>query len=234
MIFEDLVRKFLKLFPSRNEREIRRLHAEGEGHRRARGRVVGENRRRPAAPRPNRAGRRDSRPEKRSTTSSCDAFALDHARRRSARIGIAPLRRAADRRHGPASGQDRRDDAPAKARPSSPRCRAYLNALAGKGVHVVTVNDYLATPRRASGWAASTDSSASPSASIVHEHRRRRTRAAAYACDITYGTNNEFGFDYLRDNMKCRARATSVQQRPQLRDRRRSRLDPHRRSAARR
>ena len=79
---------------------------------------------------------------------------------------------------------------------------AYLNALSGKGVHVVTVNDYLAS-RDATGWGVCTVSSACPSASTC----RRWThddKQAAYAADITYGTNNEFGFDYLRDNMVYR------------------------------
>ena len=79
----------------------------------------------------------------------------------------------------------------------------YLNALEGKGVHVVTVNDYLATPRfRMDG----------PHLQVPgpdrrrHRARSRRSRnaSAAYGSDITYGTNNEFGFDYLRDNMKFR------------------------------
>jgi preprotein translocase subunit SecA len=76
----------------------------------------------------------------------------------------------------------------------------YLNALAGKGVHVVTVNDYLA--KRDAEWMGSVyASSASRSASSCTASTTTERRAA-YACDITYGTNNEFGFDYLRDNMK--------------------------------
>ncbi|WP_162654784.1 preprotein translocase subunit SecA [Lentilitoribacter sp. Alg239-R112] len=76
----------------------------------------------------------------------------------------------------------------------------YLNALSGKGVHVVTVNDYLAT--RDSEWMGKLFSFLGmTTATIVHglEDDERR---AAYACDVTYGTNNELGFDYLRDNMK--------------------------------
>lgn len=76
----------------------------------------------------------------------------------------------------------------------------YLNALSGKGVHVVTVNDYLA--KRDSEWMGKLFSFLGmTTATIVHglEDEERR---AAYACDITYGTNNELGFDYLRDNMK--------------------------------
>ena len=75
----------------------------------------------------------------------------------------------------------------------------YARALEGRGVHVVTVNDYLAaaTP---SGWARSTSSWACASASFSTGSIRPRA-ASRYNCDITYGTNNEFGFDYLRDNM---------------------------------
>ncbi|MFZ4648179.1 MAG: preprotein translocase subunit SecA [Patescibacteria group bacterium] len=96
----------------------------------------------------------------------------------------------------------------------------YLNALAGKGVHLITVNDYLA--RVGAGWMASVFHSLGLTTSvIVHEaaytydpeytddtqyderlkHFKPLSRQAAYNCDITYGTNNEFGFDYLRDNM---------------------------------
>ncbi len=76
----------------------------------------------------------------------------------------------------------------------------YLNALSGKGVHVITVNDYLAA-RDAEWMGAIYDFLGMSVGTIVHglEDDERR---AAYACDITYGTNNEFGFDYLRDNMK--------------------------------
>ena len=78
---------------------------------------------------------------------------------------------------------------------------AYLNALAGKGVHVVTVNDYLAEVPRPSGWAASTTSSASTIGVHPAGDDAPTSAARQYAADITYGTNNEFGFDYLRDNM---------------------------------
>ncbi|MDH3912656.1 MAG: preprotein translocase subunit SecA, partial [Rhodospirillales bacterium] len=78
----------------------------------------------------------------------------------------------------------------------------YLNALTGKGVHVVTVNDYLA--QRDAAWMGEIYSFLGlTTGCIVHgltEDERRR----AYGCDVTYGTNNEFGFDYLRDNMKSR------------------------------
>ena len=78
----------------------------------------------------------------------------------------------------------------------------YLNALAGKGVHVVTVNDYLA--RRDAEWMGQIYAFLGMSTGIIVHGIDDDTRRAAYACDITYGTNNEFGFDYLRDNMKYR------------------------------
>ncbi len=77
----------------------------------------------------------------------------------------------------------------------------YLNALAGKGVHVVTVNDYLA--RRDAEWMGRVYRFLGLTRRRHRARARRRASAsAAYAADITYGTNNEFGFDYLRDNMK--------------------------------
>src|SRR5246127_470963 len=78
----------------------------------------------------------------------------------------------------------------------------YLNALAGKGVHVVTVNDYLA--RRDSGWMGQIYSFLGMTTGVIVHGLDDSERKAAYACDITYGTNNEYGFDYLRDNMKYR------------------------------
>src|SRR6476646_7567151 len=76
----------------------------------------------------------------------------------------------------------------------------YLNALAGKGVHVVTVNDYLA--RRDSGWMGQIYGFLGMTTGVIVHGLDDSERKAAYACDITYGTNNEYGFDYLRDNMK--------------------------------
>ncbi len=78
----------------------------------------------------------------------------------------------------------------------------YLNALPAKGVHVVTVNDYLAT--RDSEWMAQVYGFLGMSTGVIVHGLTDDQRRAAYACDITYGTNNEFGFDYLRDNMKYR------------------------------
>jgi preprotein translocase subunit SecA len=75
----------------------------------------------------------------------------------------------------------------------------YLNALAGRGVHVVTVNDYLAT--RDAGWMAPIYRSLGMDVGVIVNGQDHQTKKAAYTADITYGTNNEFGFDYLRDNM---------------------------------
>jgi len=85
---------------------------------------------------------------------------------------------------------------------------AYLNALAGKGVHVITVNDYLA--RRDAEWMGRLYSFLDMSVGVVVTGLDTAERKQAYASDITYGTNNEFGFDYLRDNM-----AFSIEQRVQ-------------------
>jgi preprotein translocase subunit SecA len=76
----------------------------------------------------------------------------------------------------------------------------YLNALLGKGVHVVTVNDYLA--RRDAEWMGKIYKFLGMSVGIIQNDLDDFERQEAYKCDITYGTNNEFGFDYLRDNMK--------------------------------
>ena len=79
----------------------------------------------------------------------------------------------------------------------------YLNALSGKGVHVVTVNDYLA--RRDANWMGRLYNFLGLSVGVVVPQQDNAEKIAAYQADITYGTNNEFGFDYLRDNMEYRA-----------------------------
>ncbi len=76
---------------------------------------------------------------------------------------------------------------------------AYLNALSGDGVHIVTVNDYLA--RRDADWMGKIYTFLGMSVGVVVPGMRPEDKQAAYACDIIYGTNNEYGFDYLRDNM---------------------------------
>src|SRR5258708_36782242 len=77
---------------------------------------------------------------------------------------------------------------------------AYLNALAGEGVHIVTGNDYLA--RRDSEWMSPLYRGLGMSVGVIVNDLDDTQRRAAYGADITYGTNNEYGFDYLRDNMK--------------------------------
>src|ERR1700693_80745 len=78
----------------------------------------------------------------------------------------------------------------------------YLNGLSGLGVHVVTVNDYLA--KRDSEWMGRIYKFLGMSVGVIVHDLDDQERRQSYACDITYGTNNEFGFDYLRDNMKFR------------------------------
>src|SRR5947209_3318514 len=78
----------------------------------------------------------------------------------------------------------------------------YLNALAGRGVHVVTVNDYLA--KRDAEWMGQIYNFLGLTVGVIVHGLDDPERKAAYACDVTYGTNNELGFDYLRDNMKYR------------------------------
>ena len=77
---------------------------------------------------------------------------------------------------------------------------AYLNALTGKGVHIVTVNDYLA--KRDSQWMSKVYSALGLTTGVVYPQQPEEEKAGAYSCDVTYATNNELAFDYLRDNMK--------------------------------
>ena len=105
---------------------------------------------------------------------------------------------------------------------------AYLNALEGKGVHIVTVNDYLAG--RDSEWMGKIYRFLGLTVGCIQHPLTDEERKAAYGADITYGTNNEFGFDYLRDNMKYDL-ADCVQRGFNYRHRRRGRLHPDRRSA---
>ena len=77
---------------------------------------------------------------------------------------------------------------------------AYLNALTGRGVHVVTVNDYLA--KRDAEWMGKVYTTLGLTCGVVYPYQPDAEKRAAYRCDITYATNNELGFDYLRDNMK--------------------------------
>ena len=82
-------------------------------------------------------------------------------------------------------------------------CAAYLNSLTGKGVHIVTVNDYLA--ERDSQWMGRVYQFLGQTVGCILPNMDNNQRRAAYACDLTYGTNSEFGFDYLRDNMQMEA-----------------------------
>lgn len=77
---------------------------------------------------------------------------------------------------------------------------AYLNSLTGKGVHIVTVNDYLA--ERDANWMRPVYGYMGQTVGSILSNMDNDARKASYNCDITYGTNNEFGFDYLRDNMQ--------------------------------
>jgi preprotein translocase subunit SecA len=79
---------------------------------------------------------------------------------------------------------------------------AYLNALSGEGVHVITVNEYLA--QRDSDWMRPLYAFLGLEVGVIKNAQSQEEKRAAYACDITYGTNNEFGFDYLRDNLAFR------------------------------
>ena len=76
---------------------------------------------------------------------------------------------------------------------------AYINALSGKGVHIVTVNDYLA--KRDAEWMGKVFNFLGLKVGVATSEMSREEKKAAYNCDITYATNNELGFDYLRDNM---------------------------------
>ena len=87
---------------------------------------------------------------------------------------------------------------------------AYLNALTGKGVHIVTVNDYLA--KRDADWMSKVYSALGMTTGVVYPQQPDSEKKGAYAADITYATNNELGFDYLRDNMK--SRIEDMNQRP--------------------
>ena len=82
---------------------------------------------------------------------------------------------------------------------------AYLNALSGRGVHIITVNDYLAG--RDCRWMGKVYDFLGLTTGLIYPDLRQSERQAAYAADITYGTNSEFGFDYLRDNMVVDAQA---------------------------
>ena len=186
-----------KIFGSVNDRRLKSLSAQGRGHQRAGARARGAVRRRAA--RPYRGV-----PGELAAGKTLDDLLVP---------AFATVREAAKRTLGQRhfdvqliGGMVLHEGAIAEMRTGEGKTLVatlpvYLNALAGKGVHVVTVNDYLAQPRQRMDG---------PDLPLPRPHRRRhRARARrrrappqAYAADITYGTNNEFGFDYLRDNMK--------------------------------
>src|SRR5438034_6123102 len=88
---------------------------------------------------------------------------------------------------------------------------AYLNAITGRGVHVVTVNDYLA--KRDTEWMGKIYRFLGLTVGCIQHDMDDSERQEAYRADITYGTNNEFGFDYLRDNMKFEIGRASCRER---------------------
>ncbi len=98
---------------------------------------------------------------------------------------------------------------PAKAKPWLPRLPVYLNALTGRGVHVVTVNDYLAA--RDSEWMGAVYKFLDLTVGCILHDQPPSVRREQYDCDITYGTNAEFGFDYLRDNGMASRKEEQVQ-----------------------
>ena len=100
----------------------------------------------------------------------------------------------------------------------------YLNALSGRGVHVVTVNDYLAA--RDSEWMGAVYKFLGLTVGCILHDQPPPVRREQYNCDITYGTNAEFGFDYLRDNGMADTQGGPGPARPLLRHRGRSGLDP--------
>ena len=105
----------------------------------------------------------------------------------------------------------------------------YLNALTGRGVHLVTVNDYLA--RRDAEWMGQLYRFLGLTVGCIQHDQDPASRREQYHCDITYGTNSEFGFDYLRDNGMATTQRAAGAARPLLRHRRRGGLHPDRRGA---
>ena len=161
----------------------------------------------------------------------------DRARGRAPGARPAPLRRAAHGRRRAAPRLGRRDE---DRRGQDARRDAAVVPQRARRAGACTSSRSTTTSRAATptGWASCTASSGSPSARSSPTTRRPRRSARMYDCDITYGTNNEFGFDYLRDNMVTsiedqvqRGDAPPVAVAALLRDRRRGRLDPHRRGA---
>ena len=144
-------------------------------------------------------------------------------------LGHGALRRPAHRRHRAAPGQDRRDGH--RRGQDAGRHHAALPQRARRARAPTWSRSTTTWPAAtASGWARSSSFLGLTVGCIQHEHGPRRAPRAAYGCDITYGTNNEFGFDYLRDNMAVAPRAPRAARLP-LRHRRRGRLGADRRGA---
>ncbi len=145
-------------------------------------------------------------------------------------VGDGALRRAAHRRHRACIAGMIAEMATGEGKTLVATLPVYLNALTGRGVHLVTVNDYLARrDARVDGRALQVprpDGRLHPARPV-----RRTCAASSTTCDITYGTNTEFGFDYLRDNGMATQQGAAGAARPLLRDRRRGGLHPHRRGA---
>ena len=154
----------------------------------------------------------------------------------------APLRCAIDRRHGAARGQDRRDE-DGRGQDAHRDAAAVPQRTDGRRARISSPSTIISPSSTRAGWGRSITSSASPSASSsttapfsTTPSTRSKTRATttcvpcrapeAYAADITYGTNNEFGFDYLRDNMVFDAGADGAAP-ARLRDRGRGGQHPH-------
>jgi preprotein translocase subunit SecA len=139
--------------------------------------------------------------DKRRASREPAARSLCHgARGQSAREQHAPLRCAAHRRHGPKSRRDCRDEDRRRQDAGGRPAPLYFNALQRKGAHLITVNDYLAL--RDAEWMGRVYKFLGMTVGTIVHGQADNEKQLAYRCDITYGTNNEFGFDYLRDNMK--------------------------------
>ncbi len=142
--------------------------------------------------------------------------------------GAAPLRRADGRRYRASPRRDRRDAHRRGQDAGRDASRCISTRLPGTGVHVITVNDYLA--ERDAGWMSQVSSFLGLTTGVIIPNLTDQQRRDAYRSDITYGTNNEFGFDYLRDNMKYE-RSSMVPASVRHGDRRRGRFESDRRGA---
>ena len=212
---------FAKVFGTSNERAVKRLHAHRRADQRPRARHPGPLRR--PAPRQNRrippAHRRSRSPPRNSTPTDRSEENLDaiHAAEKATLDEILPEAFAVVREAGKRTVGMRHFDVQliggmvlhsgkiaemktGEGKTLVATLPCYLNALAGHGVHVVTVNDYLA--KRDAEWMGKIYGFLGLTVGVIVHDLDDQQRRDAYGSDITYGTNNEFGFDYLRDNMK--------------------------------